>query len=132
RAASRGGDGQPDIPWSERLPGLLEVVPRAGDRVPWLRLRLSADGPAEDLFATLDDTRFTLVVIVQPAPPPVPGLGDLLRTVVVPGDPANDHELARARIPRRAYYLLRPDGHVGLAGIPLDADAVTRYLSERV
>jgi hypothetical protein len=27
---------------------------------------------------------------------------------------------------------LRPDGHVGLAGIRLDADAMTRYLSARL
>jgi NADPH-dependent 2,4-dienoyl-CoA reductase/sulfur reductase-like enzyme len=72
-----------------------------GKRFPWLRLGLSADRPAEDLFAKLDDTRFTLVVIGQPAPPPVPGLGDLLRTVVVPGDPANDRELARESLVRR-------------------------------
>jgi hypothetical protein len=132
RNISQIGIRYPDSPLSETLPGLSQDAPRAGDRFPWLRLRLSADLPAEDLFAKLDDTRFTLVVIGQPAPPPVPGLGDLLRTVVVPGDPANDRELARARIPRQACYLLRPDGHVGLAGIPLDADAVTRYLAERV
>src|SRR5438477_2758434 len=84
RTISQIGIRYPDSPLSETLPGLPEDVPRAGDRFPWLRLRLSADGPAEDLFATLDDTRFTLVVIGQPAPPPVPGLGDLLRTFVVP------------------------------------------------
>ena len=132
RTISQIGIRYPDSPLSETLPGLPQDAPRAGDRFPWLRLRLLADGPAEDLFATLDDTRFTLVVIGQPAPPPVPGLGDLLRTVVVPSDPANDRELARARIPRQGCYLLRPDGHVGLAGSRLDADAVTRYLSERV
>jgi hypothetical protein len=29
-----------------------------------------------------------------------------------------------------AFYLLRPDGHVGLAGRELEATAVTRYLAE--
>jgi hypothetical protein len=72
-------------------------------------------------------------VIGQPAPPGgAPGLGDLLRTLVVPGDPANDRELTRARIPRPAFYLLRPDGHVGLAGTCLEGAAVARYVSERL
>ena len=59
----------PNSPLSETLPGLPAGAPRAGDRFPWLRLKLSADGPAEDLFGKIDDTRFTLIVIGQPAPP---------------------------------------------------------------
>ena len=51
---------------------------------------------------------------------------------MIPGDPANDRELERARIPRPAFYLLRPDGHVGLAGGRLEAAAVARYVSERI
>ena len=43
-----------------------------------------------------------------------------------------DAELARARIPRIAFYLLRPDGYVGLAGIQLETEAVNRYLEERL
>jgi hypothetical protein len=62
----------------------------------------------------------------------MPDLGDLLRTQVVPSDPTNDQELTRARIPRPAFYLLRPDGHVALAGSRLEAAAVTRYVSERL
>jgi hypothetical protein len=36
------------------------------------------------------------------------------------------------RIPRPAFYLLRPDGYVGLAGSRLEVAAVTRYVSERL
>ena len=50
---------------------------------------------------------------------------------VIPGDPDNDSELARARISGPAFYLLRPDGHVGLAGTRFDAEAVNAYLAER-
>jgi 2-polyprenyl-6-methoxyphenol hydroxylase-like FAD-dependent oxidoreductase len=118
---------------SENLPGLPDDAPRAGDRFPWLRLKLSVDRAPDDLYQKLDDTRFTLIVIGQPAPPGgVPGLGDLLRTYLVPDDPANDRELARAQIPRTAFYLLRPDGYVGLAGVQLELDAVNRYLEERL
>jgi 2-polyprenyl-6-methoxyphenol hydroxylase-like FAD-dependent oxidoreductase len=133
RTISQTGIAYPNSPLSETLPGLPDAAPRAGDRFPWLRLTFSAGGPVEDVFGRLDDTRFTLIVIGQPAPPGgVPGLGDLLRTLVVPSDPANDRELTRARIPRPAFYLLRPDGHVGLAGTRLEGAAVARYVSERL
>ena len=118
---------------SESPAGLPDAAPRAGDRFPWLRLRFLADGPAEDLFGILDDTRFNLIVIGQPAPQiALAGLGDLLRIHTVPGDPDNDRELARAHIPRPSFYLLRPDGHIGLAGFHLEVAAAIRYVSGRL
>ena len=130
---SQTGIRYPNSRLSEALPGLPEDAPRSGDRFPWLRIKLAADSASEDLYQKLDDTRFTLIVIGQPAPPGgVPGLGDLLRTYLVPNDAANDQELARAGIPRIAFYLLRPDGYVGLAGVQLELDAVNRYLEERL
>jgi hypothetical protein len=133
RTISQTGIQYPESALSETLAGLPDSAPRAGERFPWLRLRLQANGRIEDLFANLDDTRFNLIVIGQPAPADgVPGLGDLLRIHAVPGDAANDRELARVKIPQPSFYLLRPDGHVGLAGTHLDAAAVTRYLSERL
>ncbi len=130
---SQTGIRYPNSRLSENLPGLPAEAPRAGDRFPWLRLKLSAGSAPEDLYQKLDDTRFTLIVIGQPAPPGgVPGLGDLLRTYLVPNNPVNHRELARGRIPRIAFYLLRPDGYVGLAGVQLEVEAVTRYLEERL
>jgi hypothetical protein len=55
----------------------------------------------------------------------------MVRVHPIPDDPANGRELARAQIRGPAFYLLRPDGHVGLAGARLDAGAVGRYLLER-
>ena len=133
RTISQTGIRYPDSPLSKTLPGLPAGAPRAGDRFPWLRLKLAADRAPEDFYGKLDDTRFTLIVLGQPAPPGgIPGLGDLLRTHAIPDDPANDRELGRVGIPRIAFYLLRPDGYIGLAGIRLEAAAVTRYLSERL
>lgn len=117
---------------SQTLPGVPERVPRAGDRFPWLQLALRENGPIEDLFAQLDDTRFNLLVIGQPAPrDAAPGLGDLLQTREIPGTEHNVREFARAGIAGPAYYLLRPDGHVGLAGTRLDVDTIRRYLARR-
>ncbi len=118
-------------PLSRTLAGVPKGAPVAGDRFPWLRLKLRANSPAEDLFQKLDDTRFNLLVIGQRAPAVgLPGLGDLLSAHAIPDDPANAKELARVGISGPAFYLLRPDGHVGLAGTRLDVDTVKRYLAE--
>jgi 2-polyprenyl-6-methoxyphenol hydroxylase-like FAD-dependent oxidoreductase len=118
-------------PLSRTLGNLPEGAPAAGDRFPWMRLRLRADGPIEDLFQALDDTRFNLIVIGQPAPlEQAIEFGDLLSIHAIPADAHNTQELARARVPGKAFYLLRPDGHVGLAGARLEPGAVVRYLTE--
>jgi 2-polyprenyl-6-methoxyphenol hydroxylase-like FAD-dependent oxidoreductase len=118
---------------SQTLPGVPEGAPRAGDRFPWLRLKLQPGGPARDLFQVLDDLHFHLIVIGQPAPADAGArLGDLLRTHVLPADPANDAELARAQIPQPSFYLVRPDGYIGICGARLEPGAITRYLSERM
>jgi 2-polyprenyl-6-methoxyphenol hydroxylase-like FAD-dependent oxidoreductase len=132
RTISQTGIRYPTSPLSQTLPGLPNGAPRAGDRFPWLRLKFQAGGPTEDLFQRLDDTRFNLIVIGQPLPADgAPDLGGMLRTHVVPDDPANAGELARAQIRGPVFYLLRPDGHVGLAGTRFDARAIDRYLRER-
>lgn len=133
RTISQIGIRYPDSSLSETLPELPATAPRAGDRFPWLRLKLQPNGAIEDVFAKLDDTRFSLILIGQPsAVLDAPGLGDLLRVLAVPSDSANDAELARMQIPQPSFYLLRPDGHVGLAGTQLDVAAVNRYVSERL
>ncbi len=118
---------------SESIAALPAGAPQAGDRFPWLQLRLEAGGSAEDLFARLDDTRFHLLAFGQPAASPsLSAGGELLRSWTIPADPANDEALARAGIAQPSFYLLRPDGHVGLAGGRVDAEAIDRYLARRV
>jgi len=119
-------------PLSQVLAGLPEGAPQAGDRYPWMQLRFATGGPVEDLYQKLDDTRFNLLVIGQPAPSAEAlGPGELLSVHTPADDPANVAELARVGISGPAFYLLRPDGHVGLAGTRLETGAVRRYLSER-
>jgi 2-polyprenyl-6-methoxyphenol hydroxylase-like FAD-dependent oxidoreductase len=130
RTISQIGIRYRNSPLSQTLAGLPKGAPVAGDRFPWMQLKLRAGGPVEDLFEKLDDTRFNLFVIGQPAPSAATlGLGDMLRIHEIADDPANAQELARVKIAGPAFYLLRPDGHVGLAGTRLEAEAVTRYLS---
>jgi 2-polyprenyl-6-methoxyphenol hydroxylase-like FAD-dependent oxidoreductase len=131
RTVSQTGIHYRDSALSESAATLPDDAPRAGDRFPWLQLRLQAGGPVEDLFQKFDDLRFHLILAGQPAP--TLGLPDrLLQMHEIPVDPANDAELARARIPGTSFYLVRPDGHVGLAGTKLEAGAVERYLSARL
>jgi len=133
RTISQTGIRYRGSPLSEALASLPENGPRPGDRFPWLRLKFQPNGRLEDLYGKLDDTRFTLLVFGQAAPPRgIPELGDRLHIQELPSDPANDRELARAGIPRPSFYLLRPDGHIGLAGARLDAAAASRYVSERL
>src|SRR6266480_1477190 len=133
RTISQTGIRYRTSPLSEALAGLPEDGPRAGDRFPWLRLKFRASGPTEDLFGKVDDTRFNLLVFGQAAPRGgIAELGDQLRIHEPPSDPANDRELARAHIPRVSFYLLRPDGHIGLAGTRLEPAPAVRYVSERL
>jgi hypothetical protein len=102
---------------SQTLGGVPESAPRAGDRFPWLRLKFHARGQREDLFQKLDDRRFNLLVIGQTAPLAESfRLDDILQVHAVPSNSENDLALAAASIASPSYYLLRPDGHIGLAG----------------
>ena len=117
---------------SQAIDAVPVRAPHAGDRFPWLKLRLRPQGPVEDLFEVLDDTRFTLLLIGQELPDDTLSAAGALWVCVVPQDAANARELKRAHIPRRCFYLLRPDGHIGLCGLQLHAAAIRAYLSVRV
>jgi 2-polyprenyl-6-methoxyphenol hydroxylase-like FAD-dependent oxidoreductase len=116
---------------SRTIGPVAKDAPAAGDRFPWLRLTFRGGERNEDLFERLDDTRFNLLVIGQAAPRTESlGLGDLLRTHVVPLEGENVRVLAGVSITAPAYYLLRPDGHVGLAGTHAEDDELRRWFSD--
>jgi 2-polyprenyl-6-methoxyphenol hydroxylase-like FAD-dependent oxidoreductase len=119
---------------SETLAGMPKKAPSAGDRFPWLHLKFAANGPAEDLYRKLDDTRFNLLLIGQPSLPAgaFDAFAGSLSVHSVTADAANDAALAGAKIPSSCFYLLRPDGHVGLCGPRLEAEAVARYASQHL
>ncbi len=131
RTVSQTGIRYPKSSLSRSLDGLPDTAPRAGDRFPWLRLKLATNGAIEDLFQKLSDTCFNLILIGQPRlPEGALDFGDLLRIHAIPGEPANDRELARAQLPQPSFYLVRPDGYVGLCGTRWEAGAIRRYFSE--
>jgi 2-polyprenyl-6-methoxyphenol hydroxylase-like FAD-dependent oxidoreductase len=133
RTISQIGIRYPDSRLSLTLPGLPQGAPAAGDRFPWLHLKLQEDGSVEDLFSKLNDTCFNLLLFGQADDTvEMPGWGELLNVYAVPADASNDAELERAQIARPSTYLLRPDGHIGLCGTRLEPAAIKRYLSEHL
>jgi 2-polyprenyl-6-methoxyphenol hydroxylase-like FAD-dependent oxidoreductase len=130
RAISQIGIEYGESSLSRTLPGAPSQAPQAGVRFPWMRVRLREDGPLEDLFEHLDDKRFNLIVVGQAAPE-LSGRSELMRTHSIPAD-FNRPALAAAHIPIPSFYLLRPDGHIGLAGAQLDREAIAQYFDENL
>ena len=131
RTLSQTGISYPASSLSQNLPGLSKDAPAAGDRFPWMQLRRASGGPTVDLFDELDDTRFNLLVFGEPSNlAPVAGeVADLVDVHTFPRDPGNQAALESARVPQPSFYLLRPDGHVGLCGPRLDIEAIRQYLA---
>jgi 2-polyprenyl-6-methoxyphenol hydroxylase-like FAD-dependent oxidoreductase len=108
-------------------------APHAGDRFPWLQLRFDAGGGAvQGTFERFADTHFHLLLVGQAAPAgKLSAIARLLRVHRVEPGAANDAELARASIPVPSYFLLRPDGHIGLCGLRLDdAAPIEAYFAD--
>jgi len=132
RVVSQTGIAYRDSSLSQSLPAFPDEGPQAGDRFPWLKLKLRADGPVEDLFEELDDTRFTLLTFGHPSLGGGMSNLDIVDVHHVPYDPVNEAALNTAHIPRPSFYLLRPDGHVGLCGAVYGAAACERYFEDRL
>jgi 2-polyprenyl-6-methoxyphenol hydroxylase-like FAD-dependent oxidoreductase len=118
-------------------------APQAGDRFPWLRLKLQSNN-VEDLFGKLDDTQFNLLLFGQTADKDIArqlGLHGMLVVhnveVANSGNATNvaarNHAaLTKAHIPLHSFYLLRPDGHIAYCGIEFDATAVRHYVTKEL
>jgi 2-polyprenyl-6-methoxyphenol hydroxylase-like FAD-dependent oxidoreductase len=131
RTISQIGITYRQSPLSRTLDGVAGNAPQAGDRFPWLQLTFQGRDRREDLFQRLDDTRFNLIAFGQPAPMVERlGLGDLLQVHVVPLAGDNAATLGTVSITAPVCYVLRPDGHVGLAGAQIDPAALERWFSE--
>jgi hypothetical protein len=128
RTLSQIGIHYRDSPLSQQTGELPTHAPRAGDRFPWMKLQL--DGKAQDLFEFLDDLHFHLLLIGQPpADFDSVGLGTRLRIHRVDRSGPNREVLRDHGIDAPVAYLLRPDGHVALAGAALTAADVGTWFA---
>lgn len=116
-------------PLSLTLDGLSDAGPRAGDRFPWPQLRVTNDDQGEQRVEQLDDRKFHVIVHGQPAP--AMPLGGMVNTWIVAQDADNARELARANVAGACFFLIRPDGHIAVAGTHLDPEQLIGHLSER-
>jgi 2-polyprenyl-6-methoxyphenol hydroxylase-like FAD-dependent oxidoreductase len=131
RIVSQTGINYRNSQLSRTLDPLPAEAPQSGDRFPWLHLRLTVDGPVDDTFDAFEDRFFNLVAFGQDAPK-MQAYGDLMRAWTVPADPQNDAELKRVGIAQPSFYLIRPDGHVGLCGKAVDPVAISQYLEKMI
>jgi hypothetical protein len=133
RTISQTGIKYPKSFLSKSVDTLPDTAPQPGDRFPWLQLKFAPYGPVEDVFQKIKDTHFNLILIGQDSLPEVGMIfGDLVRIHVIPSDPANDAELARAQLPKPSFYLVRPDGYVGLCGKRFEAGKARDYGSQNM
>lgn len=133
RTVSQTGINYRNGPLAMTSGDLPSTAPQSGDRFPWMQLTFAEGGPVEDSFRRLDDTRFHLVAIGQAAPGGLEAaFGSVLKVWSMPATPGNTAALGRKGIPGKAFYLIRPDGHVGLCGATAEADVIARYLTETI
>lgn len=107
------------------------TAPKPGDRFPLLRLRFAAGGASEDVFQKFGDSHFSLLSLGLPSPLNDHGaLQGLLRTYTLPDSRENRAEFVRAGMPVPCFYLVRPDGYIGLCGTQLPSGAIAAYAAE--
>ena len=83
------------------------------------------------MFKELDDTRFNLIVIGQPAPAELStGLASCCSSTQFRPS-CIERELARVQIPQPHFFCCVQTA-IGLAGTRLEVAAVNRYVAERL
>jgi len=117
-------------PLSTSLVSRNGTEPQAGDRFPWLKLTIAENGSIEDMYRRLSDTEFNLIVFGQDLPSPwtLADLG-ILHTHVIPDNDHNARILSAVNIKGPAFYLLRPDGYIGLVGTRIQPALVVEYFT---
>jgi len=116
---------------SQTLVDVPKAAPQAGDRFPWLHLVFSAGETPEDVFQRMDDTRFNLLIFGDAPVSLPPGLSSSVAAHTFRRDPRNDAALASRQIAWPSFFLVRPDGHIALAGRHLESSQLEAYFADR-
>lgn len=124
---SQIGISYPDSALSQTLQAAPSAGPAAGARFPWLKLNLSDGTEVSDLFSVLDAATFNLLLFGEHTTPP-PANNELMTVLRVPVTGHNTRMLGAVGITQPAFYLVRPDGYIGLVGGPFDHSALDRYV----
>ena len=110
-----------------------QAAVHAGDRLPWLRLRLN-DGGVHDVYTWLRDGTFHLLLfapdaeLVATARAWAAANAIPVRLQVVPADAHNASEWAQHGIAIPCAWLARPDGYLGWCGAASDAALLAQAL----
>jgi FAD binding domain len=130
RTLSQTGISYPKSALSRSASKLPKGAPNAGDRFPWLMLKMQPFGRPIDVFNKLDDRRFNLLVFgVRDRSAELESLRHLVTPWFIPDDAENRAKLERNGIPAESFFLVRPDGHIGLCGSAASAAVVRDYMS---
>ena len=133
RTLSQTGINYPESALSQSASQLPKGAPRAGDRFPWLMLKMQPFGRPVDVFSKLDDRRFNLLVFgSRERNVKLENLSHLVTPWFIPDDAENKAKLERSGIPEASFFLVRPDGHIGLCGATAASAEVRDYLSDCV
>ena len=133
RTLSQTGINYPESALSQSASQLPKGAPRAGDRFPWLMLKMQPFGRPVDIFSKLDDRRFNLLVFgSRERNVKLENLSHLVTPWFIPDDAENKAKLERSGIPEASFFLVRPDGHIGLCGATAASAGVRDYLSDCV
>lgn len=105
---------------------------QAGDRFPWLHLVLAEGSPPADIFKACEAGRFNLIVMGQDAGDLSPLRHGGVHVIAVPDTTENRTVLDASGVPLPSFYLIRPDGYVGLAGRQFQSHLVHDWFREKL
>ena len=132
RTISQIGISYPQSALSQALAGLPKDAPAAGERFPWMRIRLSGRMVRSRTSTASSRIRASISWFSgEHASATEANSATWSGLISFRAMRRMTEELARANIGQPSFYLLRPDGHVGLCGPGFDAAAIRQYLAER-
>ena len=131
RTISQTGIRYPESPFRKHCRACPTMRHVPGTAFPGSSSRLRPAAPARTCSQALDDTQFTLLLFGQELTGRIAGSRKpAAHRSKFPSTPSTIRNFAARMSREPSFYLLRPDGYVGLAGTIADRNAITRYLND--